>query len=454
MDSPGFQDRAARLLRSAANDLKRDDGSAEADLGLSAGEFAALTAGRKPITWELIGRAAQVWPLNERDLLPAHDDCPDGVTVFPADQSKASSRILSRGGAPYYEYRDTAMSRVASFRPEWIRMLCVVDDPSVDNPALRWNNGHLLYQFTYFVGPVNYYYRWQGTSYCEEMNTGDSVWGLPFAPHTFAARSADEPAYILALTYGGGLPGDAQRELSVLGPETARQLALPVQPPAAQGEFIRSFLDARLVGEAQLAWRSAVGPDRLGLICSGEVAATEAELTAIAAALDVSPRDLLPATDGTRFGVHIRRRDDAREWRYPAGQPAYTVTELAGDPLHPHTTSVEVSVEARQPGDGSRLVTYQHQYLYVLGDQPLTIHWEHRGTRHSCELAPGDSCYVLPQVPIALRRGDAAPGRVLMLRIGGAVTNEIRFALSTMAAGGIDRYVNEDRLWYSPGGAS
>ena len=95
---------------------------------------------------------------------------------------------------------------------------------------MEWNEGHLLYQFTYFVGPVNYYYLWDDVAHFQPMNTGDSVWGVPFAPHSFTTRTPG--GYILALTYGGDLVGDAQRELSVLGPRAAKALATARGSPA------------------------------------------------------------------------------------------------------------------------------------------------------------------------------------------------------------------------------
>ena len=65
---------------------------------------------------------------------------------------------MHRGGKPYYEYRDTAMSSVGPFRPEWIEELCVVDDNEPNNKQVQWNNGHFMHQFTYFIGEVNFYY--------------------------------------------------------------------------------------------------------------------------------------------------------------------------------------------------------------------------------------------------------------------------------------------------------
>jgi Cro/C1-type HTH DNA-binding domain len=442
-NEPDYAARAAALLRAAANDLKRNDPAAEADLGLPADTFANHTSGRLPITWDLISRAARAWPLNERDLLPIHDDCPDGLRVVRAEESAASSRIIERGDAPYYEYRDTAMSRLASYRPEWIKMLRVVDDDDPDNPAVNWNVGHLLYQFTYFVGPVNYYFRSGGRSFSVAMNTGDSVWGLPFAPHSFTSRSAAEPAYILALTYGGGLTGDAQRELSAFGPRTAGSLAVR---PGDHGALLRSFLAARLMTVAELAGRSGLASERVAELCGARGRAEWPELVALADALGVSVRELLAPHTATEADVHVQRACTAARWTYPGPNgAAYGITRLAGDPLHPHTTSVEVEVLTAQP-DAPLPATYQHQYLYVLGTEPVSVRWWHDGDASDARLEPGDSAYVIPGVELGLYSEDHA--RLLILRIAGSTTPDIRFALGAMPDGGIGRYLAEDRLWY------
>ena len=75
-----------------------------------------------------------------------------------SEESTKSARVMNRGGSPYYEYRDTAMSSVSLFRPEWIEELCYVDDNTTTNSKIHWNKGHFMHQFTYFIGDVNYYY--------------------------------------------------------------------------------------------------------------------------------------------------------------------------------------------------------------------------------------------------------------------------------------------------------
>ncbi|MFI6444114.1 hypothetical protein [Kitasatospora sp. NPDC050543] len=454
-EGDGFARRAGALLRSAANDLKRDDEHAERDLGLERGTFRSYTDGQRPLDWELIRRAAEVWPLNERDLLPAHDDCPRGLAVMREKDSMAGARVLSRAGRPYYEYRDTAMSRIASYRPEWIRMLQVVGDDEADNPLVQWNRGHLLYQFTYFVGPVNYYCRWEGRSRCVPMETGDSVWGLPFAPHSFAARTDAEPAYILALTYGGGLTGDAQRELAVLGRSAAHALALPVTAdPSVTARMIRSFMDAGALTATELAGRTGLPQRRTEALVGGAEPAGPDELALLAFGLGVSVRDLLPPRTGTDGGVAIQHARDARRWELPGedGRPAYLVTRLAGDPLHPHTSALQLDVLGSDAARPSPLTTYQHQYVYVLGREGVRVRWEFAGEHFEEVLEAGASAYIRPQVPVTFTAPDGGRPRLLLLRIAGAVTPEVRHALGTMAAGGPDRYIAEDRLWYSKEG--
>ncbi|MFI0481138.1 XRE family transcriptional regulator [Actinomadura sp. 9N215] len=445
VDEEGFRLRAAALLRGAANDLKRDDRAAAADLEISAADFAAYADGSRAIPAELLRKAAAVWPVNESDLLPWRDDCPDGILVRTAAEAAATSRVLRRGGTDYYEYRDTAMSRLAGFRPEWIRMLAVVDDDDPAHPAVRWNRGHLLYQFTYFVGPVNYYHREPDGDRILRMSTGDSVWGLPYAPHTFTSRNSAEDAYILALTYGGELLGDVQRELAALGPASAG--CFPRSTAAgAFAALLRDFLDAAALPPGELSARTGFPAERLAEFLEGLADPDPAETEALARALRVPPRELMPVvTDGPGMIRHCPARA-AREWLHPsADRAAYRIRELAGSSLHPHTRALEIiPVPGAAPHD---LRTYQHQYLYNVGGSPAEVHWRHGDRSGTARLAHGDSAYLKPFTGFALT-AESAGCRVLSLRIGGRVTTESRFALGGMYPDSLPRYLRETGSWY------
>ena len=196
--------KAGKKFLGILNDIKRRPEDAARELGVTEDEIRLIIDGKKAVSSEIITKAQKIWPVNVSDFYVIHDDCPTGVKIMSTEESKKSSRIMERAGKPYYEYRDTAMSSVAPFRPEWIMELCYVNDNDAENPIIQWNNGHFLHQFTYFIGEVNFYYiDDQGRKKTAVMNTGDSMYITPFVPHTFATRdTAQKNGLILALTYG------------------------------------------------------------------------------------------------------------------------------------------------------------------------------------------------------------------------------------------------------------
>ena len=404
-------------LRSLLNDLKRSDVAAASELGIELEQLRDALAGLRPLPPETVARALAIWPLNERDLYPIHDDCQDGIILMTGADSEASRRVFQRGGADYYEYRDTAMSRLAMFRPEWIRMLCVVDDDDPHNPAVQWNNGHLLHQFTYFVGEINYYSEWRGTRSCAWVDTGDSVWGVPFARHSFTTRDPARRAFILALTYGSGLVGDAQKELSALGPEVAASYALPCTDGVeTEAALLGQHIENTALTLEVLADTARVEEGRLGEVLAGRSRLDPDERRRLAAALRIREAELMAMGSDTQGGIALLRAGEAGR---------------AAAPLH----------------------TGLHQYLYCLGPGLGEITWRYGGRESEAVLSPGDSLYVKPFVPLRLSRLDDRPLTVLMLRIAGRVRLEAMAELGSMAPDGLARVVDEDRQWYDAGEA-
>jgi hypothetical protein len=143
------------------NDIKRRPEDAARELGISIDEINAIISGKQKISSELVDIATKIWPVNDRDFYIISDDCPTGILIMTSEESEKSSRIMERAGKPYYEYRDTAMSKTAPFRPEWILELCTAKDNDPNNLDVQWNNGHFMHQFTYFIGEVNFYFKIQ-----------------------------------------------------------------------------------------------------------------------------------------------------------------------------------------------------------------------------------------------------------------------------------------------------
>jgi transcriptional regulator with XRE-family HTH domain len=451
---PAFSYRVGATFRGVINDLKRNTEAAAAELGVAPEVIARIIAGETGVPPEVLRRAVEVWPVNERDFFPIHDDAPDGVLVMGAGESAKSSRVFQRGGVDYYEYRDTAMSRLAMFRPEWIKMLQAVPDDDPDNPAVRWNKGHFLYQFTYFVGDVNYYYEWQGRRHCVAMSTGDSVSGLPYAPHSFAYREGGS-GLILALTYGGRLLGDAQHELGALGGDLAEGYAVAAADErAASAAILRERLDDTLHPVTRLAAVSGVPVPRLDALLAGADLPTPDELVALAGALRVSVRDLLPVVGDERDGVCVVRRDAAPTWRWPTDDaPAYEVRSLAGTRLCPDSRALELTVLGRDPV-AATVRTGLHQYCFVLGPDPVRLRWQHDGEPRERILEPDDSLYVKPFVPHGFTQVDSGRSTVLALRIGGKVSGDTRREAAALGAPALRRLVLDAGQWYDAAGGS
>lgn len=461
MDDLSFRLRSAATFRGILNDLKRNERVAADELGIDVGFMTEILDGKRAMPLDLVRRAASIWPINERDFFPIHDDAPTGIAIMRAQEAARTSRVLQRGGRDYYEYRDTAMSRVAMIRPEWIRMLNVVEDNDPLNKAVQWNNGHFLYQFTYFIGDVNYYYEWEGRKFCQPMSTGDSVFGMPYAPHSFSSRDGSSLSLILALTYGGRLCGDAQHELAVLGAEALSRLALPADSSQAmRAAQIRRFVTDKSVSIAYLAKLMMAPPDEIRTLVDGNGSgeADASQLSRLAEALGISARELEPSALDVANGVKIMKGTQAATWRFPdEADPSYSIKRLAGSRVVPHSESLELTaLKTESSNDVSTFEVTLHQYGYVVGTSPILLQWESDATHYQETLFPGDSVYAKPFVAHRFLKVSGAPddadGRILVLRIGGKVVSDVLIEASLVGAPALRRLISEKSLWYDPKG--
>ena len=444
------EERMGRHFRGLLNDLKRRPEDAARELGIPIKEIISMLDGKTAITSEVVQKATAVWPLSARDFYLLNDDTPLGVKVMRAQDSMKSSRVMARAGKPYYEYRDTVMSGVATFRPEWIMELCVVDNNDPENPALQWNNGHFMHQFTYFVGPVNFYYKGKdGKKHITVMNTGDSMYITPFIPHTFATRKNDrgERGIILALTYGDKLSGDAQQELLAIGPELASGFFLDFSSAEkAFASLLRFYITSASISVEELSRSSGVSAREIDKYLSGEVLPEIQHISRLASALMISARDLLPPNIASEK-VIIRNYADSRRWSFPTDTNAYEIVELAANPILPHSKAIELTVKENH-NPHLDLIVGLHQYGYNVGVAPVTLSWELGGKTHTQIINCDDSFYIKP----FLKHGFSGPGKLLLLRIGGRVAGEPQRELSSFDKTSLVRVLGETVQWYDASG--
>jgi len=441
--------KSGRNFLGILNDIKRRPEDAANELNISLKEILAIIEGKKPLDPKLVEKAIQIWPINARDLYVIDDDCPLGVKIMKAEESKQSSRIMHRAGKPYYEYRDTAMSTVAPFRPEWILELCHVGDNDPSNSEVQWNNGHFMHQFTYFIGEVNFYYQdSQGNKKVEVMNTGDSMYITPFTPHTFTTRKgAKENGLILALTYGGKLTGDIQQELSGLSVELGSNFALDFSTKeSASASLIKYHRKISNLSISELSIRTSLSVEKLENFENSSIIPSILEVEKIANALTINIRDLLP-NDKIEEKVIVKRNENGRTWFYPENTCRYEFRELASTTALPFSKAFEINVNEKENSDLD-LEFGSHQYLYNIGDSPVTLNWKLGKNTYSEIIYPNDSSYVKPFVSHNFRGN----GKLLILRIGGKIAGDSQRELSVVGKKNAQRAISETTQWFDSKG--
>jgi methylphosphonate synthase len=430
------------------NDIKRRPEDAASELGVSIEQIESIISGTLELTDEIITKATKIWPVNKRDFYVFEDDCPDGVLIMSETDSQKSARIMNRAGKPYYEYRDTAMSKVAPFRPEWILELCLVDDNDPENNSIQWNNGHFLHQFTYFIGNVNFYYKDRdGKKQVAIMNTGDSMYITPFVSHTFATRSdSNSKGLILALTYGGKLTGEPQQELSSmsnLGSEYALDFSSRKSESASLLKFHREISSVTL---EELSKRSNISLQTLENFESGINIPEFSELEKIANALTINTRDLL-SNNKIENKVIIKNHQESKIWYYPKETKHYRFHELASTSALPFSKSFEVDV-LNSDNPEYDLKFGLHQYVYNIGETSVILNWKLDGKKFNKIINPNDSVYIKPFIYHNFRKN----GKLLILRIAGKIPGDSQRELSTVGREHTKRAISENTAWFDKEG--
>lgn len=459
-------------LLSEANDLKRPLAIVAKELNIDLPRLESLLRGDLEVSdaLEILRKMSEAYPVPLNDLWLDADDTTSGVRLFTAEAAQASARVLDRPGVmgqrtPYYEYRDAAMSRCSQFRPEWIKQLRYVPSKDPHDPDVQLNNGHLMMQTTLFIGPVDFYYKDQhGTVHRQEMNTGDSNFISPFVPHSFTARSMDQEALIIAVTYGGNVRR-AFTEFSRVGAKQVFSLAGDKRDPVlARKCTLRRFLEAECMTPVGLAdaTRQLISSQRVTELLDGQEG-TYAELEAIAAALNVRLSDLLVCALEEHEEVVITRACKSRKAARELA--TYRLAPLSRTRHQPDLKTFDLEVlDSARPGESLRCGL--HTFVYHFGTQPVELAWQGRGDRdHSAVLRPGDSAYVAPLVshsfsalgpdtPLRTRPNPngvaCGPGRRLFLvRIPGHLTGETLAEFATFSGYGRERVGAETQRWYS-----
>lgn len=445
----------ARIL-SELNDIKRTPEAAAEELGLTQEFMDGVLSGEKEIedSLKLIRLMGDSYPIDESDLYLVPNDTVHGVKIMRASDSKKSRRIFDRPNkdgirTPYYDYRDTAMSKLAAFKPEWIQELRVVSDSDPENPDVVYNNGHFMHQMTFFIGPVNFYYEINGKKYCREMNTGDSNYITPFFRHSFTNRNKDEFALIVAVTFGGNVRR-AQKEIYSLGNKSSSYMLDFRNTNKAISQLIKQHIrNENFTEKSLLKQLNSIGIDiDLKLLLDENEPKNLTDLKKLADFLNVEVSDMLIPTYKPDEDVVIRHKKENEASFYPNDDlKLYRIFRLARSSKMPLLKGFSVDVLTDTPDLENGFESSLHQYIYNYGEEDAHFHWISEDQIITDTLKAGDSAYVQPFVKYAFGCTSEKEARIFTVGISGAIDLATQKELSYFSS--MERVIYETKKWFN-----
>tara|TARA_B100000029_G_C17556476_1_gene951844 strand:+ start:231 stop:1592 length:1362 start_codon:yes stop_codon:yes gene_type:complete len=442
----------ARIL-SEANDLKRTVSTMAKEVQLDQEKMKLIINGECELeeSYDLIRKMGKKYSIDISDLFLIESDCENSVKIMRSAETIDSGRIYSRLNqhqikSPYYEYRDTAMSVVSPFKPEWIKQLRIVEDADPLNPDVIYNNGHFLHQTTFFVGPVNFYYEINGEKFCKKMNTGDSNYITPYWPHSFTSRDRSQDAFIVAITFGSDVRR-AQKELYEIGSKS-KNYVLDIRN---NNKAIINLIKQHMMNEhmhinhlRKIAYDKAISID-LDQIMSGDKDILEDDLKKLALLLNVELTDLLISVYKPDEEVVIYKTQEKNKYFFPdSDKPTYKIETLARAVKMPLMKSFSFDIITTKIN--KNLNSSLHTYIYNYGEHDVLISWEVDGKDYNDTIKKNDSLYMQPFVKhgFSCKNGD---GKLFIVRVSGSVNITTQKEMSYFA--NIDRFFNETKCWFN-----
>ena len=448
-----FKNKLGARIYSEANDLKRTPDALADELNVDREKIANVIAGNCSLgeMYEIIRKMGENYPIDESDMYLINNDCLTGVSIMRAADSKRSSRIFTRRNksgerTPYYEYRDSAMSKTSPFKPEWIKELRVVKDSDPENPDVAYNNGHFLHQLTFFIGPVNFYWERDGKKYCREMNTGDSNYITPFHSHSFSSRDKDQDALIIAVTFGGDVRR-AQKELYALGNNLVEKSRLDFRNhPNGMRQLIMQHLknERQSIDNVDKQLKSNGSSICLSSLLNNNDEIAYEDIKILAKILHVEPGDLMLPKYDSDEDVVVKHKKTDEDYFYPNDvNRLYTISPLAKTSKMPLMKGFDVEINTDKINMDNNFESSLHNFGYNYGDKPINISWEHDDSISEDILYPGDSIYIQPFVKHALSNSGSS---LFFIGVSGTINLETQRELSYFPNS--DRVAFETKKWF------
>ena len=452
MDTKNLTVSTGKRILSECNDLKRTPEALANEISIDVKKVKKILKGDCKIdeSYDLINRMGKVYSIDTSDLYLIKSDCEKSIKIKRSSNSKKSSRVfkrLDKNGlrSNYYEYRDTAMSNLSPYKPEWIKQLRIVNDSNPNNPDVIYNNGHFMHQTTFFVGPVNFYWEVNGKKFCREMSTGDSNYITPYWPHSFASRDINEEAYILAITFGGKVRY-AQKEFYALGNRSKNFVLEYRNNKKAICQLVKQHIkdeNMTLDNLNVLAKKNKLDSNLKKKIKEYENLSSS-DIKFISEVLNIEISDLTLPNYNYEEEVVILPKQKKEKYFYPNDKSKfYEIRQLARTSKMPQLKSFDFRIINHKKE--YNLSTSLHSYFYNYGNSKILFHWKHNGRNYENYLESGDSLYIQPFISHGFS-SENSNGKIYNVRIPGSIDISTQKELSYMA--NIERVFNEEKSWF------
>jgi transcriptional regulator with XRE-family HTH domain len=427
-------------FRKILNDLKRRPEDAAKDLGVSIKKIQDILTNKKELDFKIIKKAIKIWPINYGDFFSFYDDTKLNFRIMRAKDTNISQRIMRRGGRPYYLYKDTIMSKLSPFKPELITELVIVKDNKPNNKLVKFNNGHFLHQFTYFIGPVNFYYIENNKKKVAKMNTGDSMYISPYVCHSFTTRDnkKNELGKILALTYTDKLDNETLNELTALGFDIANKFRINLKNE--KNSFwnnLDNFMKNSSLGYEEFKRHTKL--DLLKLKKNQHIP-SNITLKKISNFLNINYKELFPPNNTVE--VKIQKYQNNKKWYFPSIKKRnYLFNELTNIPQLSYSRGYEITILTNKKHKTIMEIP-SHQYIYNLGTSKVNFIINNNDAGY---LNPEDSMYIKPNTKHLFY----GYGKLLVVRLGGRLSGDNLYQLSMISEKNLRKTIGDNRPWFN-----
>ena len=426
-------------FRKILNDLKRRPEDAAKDLKISLKKINNILSNKSKLDFKTISQAVKIWPVNYGDFFSFYDDAKSGFKIMRSNESEKSKRIMKRGGKPYYLYKDTIMSKLSPFRPELITELAIVNNNKPNNSNVKYNNGHFLHQFTYFIGPVNFYYIENNKKKVAKMNTGDSMYISPYVCHSFTTRKNKKGILgkILALTYTDKLDNETLNELTALGFNIAKKYRINLKNK--HNSFwsnLENFFKNSSLSLKEFKRQTSLDLDKMK---KKRKIPSDKIIKKLSVFLNINYREFFPPNNTVE--VKVQKYSKSKKWYYPSiNKKDYSFKELTNIPQLPYSRGYELTL-LNDKKHKSYLDVPSHQYIYNLG--PSKVNFIINSKKGI--LNPLDSLYIKPNNKHLFYK----KGKLLVLRLGGKISGDSLYQLSMISENNLKKTINDNRPWFN-----